>query len=148
MNHEFPMQGSNLESERPWLSETVEEHEHNNSIHPAVPGRNNTQVEDSDALVEDLCHGATGEAGGDHVADDFVNSDKLEISFSSKSCSSPCAVGKVHVENSEKRSDQQEFICNDVSCGDVEYEDIQMEVDTVDKDVEVSCAVLPKEYQA
>ncbi|KAG6472787.1 uncharacterized protein LOC122028873 isoform X1 [Zingiber officinale] len=147
-NHEFPIRGNNTESERPGLSKTVEEREHNNLIHPAIPRCNNSQVEDSDALVEDQSHGAPGEAGGDHVSNDFVNSDKLEISFRNKSCSSRHAVGKVHVDNFEKRSGQQEFICNDVSCEDVEYEDIQMEVATVDKDVEVSCAVLLKKYQA
>ncbi|KAG6469856.1 uncharacterized protein LOC122031813 [Zingiber officinale] len=129
--------------EGPELSETIEELEHNN-----LTQCDNSQVEHSDIQAEDQSHGATGEAGGAHVTNDFINSDKLEISFRAKSCSSPCADGKVQEENSEQRSGQQEFVFNDEDHDDVEYGDIQMEIEAVDKEVEVSCEVLPEEYQA
>ncbi|CAD5181618.1 unnamed protein product [Musa acuminata subsp. malaccensis] len=150
MNQGSPSQSNIPEYEKQESPDTLEEQKHNRlNVLALRPGCHDPQIEDSDMQIEV----PDSEAAEKVVADDFVNADSLTFSTQSYSC--PCADdvqsisgNEVHVvQHFKQRSDQQETVCDDVSCNEIDHQDIQI-VEAADRGVEDSCAVQPTDCQA
>ncbi|CAL9111693.1 unnamed protein product [Musa textilis] len=153
MNEGSPSQSNIPESEKRESPATLEEQKHNRlNVLALRPGLHDPQIEDSDMQIEVPDTEAAEKVVADPIADDFVNADSLTFSTQSDSC--PCAYdvqsisgNEVHVQHFKQRSDQQETVCDDVSCNEIDHQDTQI-VEAADRGVEDSCAVQPADCQA